>query len=137
LDGLRQRHKNSKKGEEIVGDNQINLPWPNKLLSPNARIHWAKKAKAAKAAKQVGHLCALESKVAIDWEGEIHLWITFYPPDRRARDDDNLIASFKNYRDGIAQALGVDDKRFRTHPWLSDQPIKNGVVIVKITQGIT
>jgi hypothetical protein len=117
--------------------NQIQLPWPNKDLSPNARIHWAKKAKAAKAAKQVGHLCALESKIAVDWEGEIHLWITFYPPDRRARDDDNLIASFKNYRDGIAQALGVDDKRFRTHPWLSDQPIKNGVVIVKITQGIT
>ena len=116
---------------------EINLPWPNKDLSPNARIHWAKKSKLAKAAKRVGHLCALESKAAIDWEGEIHLWITFYPPDRRARDDDNLIASFKNYRDGIAQALGVDDKRFRTRPWLSDQVVKNGMVVVKITQGIT
>lgn len=115
----------------------INLPWPNKLLSPNARVHWAAKSKAAKAAKKVGHLCALESKVKIDWEGEIHLWITFYPPDRRSRDDDNLIATFKNYRDGIAQALGVDDKRFRIHPWLSDEVVKNGQVVVKLTQGIT
>ena len=113
----------------------INLPWPNKILSPNARPHWAAKAKAAKAAKKVGYVCALESKVRVDWEGQIHLWITFYPPDRRSRDDDNLIAAFKNYRDGIAQALGVDDKRFRCHPWVSDEVVKNGCVKVKITKG--
>ena len=27
----------------------IDLPWPPKELSPNARVHWTKKAKAAKA----------------------------------------------------------------------------------------
>ena len=32
--------------------NQINLPWPPRELSPNARVHWAKKAKAAKAYKK-------------------------------------------------------------------------------------
>lgn len=116
---------------------QIQLPWPNSDLSPNKRIHWAQKAKAAKAAKRVGHLCALESKATIDWEGEIHLWITFYPPDRRVRDDDNCIGAFKHYRDGIAQALGVNDSRFRMHPWLSDEVVKHGAVVVKITQGIT
>ncbi len=113
----------------------INLPWPNKILSPNARPHWSAKAKAAKAAKKVGYVCTLESKVRIDWEGEIHLWITFSPPDRRIRDDDNLISSFKHYRDGIAQAFGVDDSRFRCHPWVSDEVVKNGCVQVKITQG--
>jgi crossover junction endodeoxyribonuclease RusA len=115
----------------------ITLPWPNKLLSPNSRVHYIVKSKAAKAAKKVGHLCTLESKVRIDWDGEIHLWITFYPPDKRSRDDDNLIGSFKHYRDGIAQALGIDDKRFRTHPFVSDQVSKNGMVIVKLTQVIT
>jgi hypothetical protein len=27
----------------------LHLPWPPKELSPNARVHWAKKSKAAKA----------------------------------------------------------------------------------------
>lgn len=114
----------------------IILPWPDRTLSPNTRAHWAVKSKAAKGARKVGYYCALESKVQVDWEGEIHLWITFYPPDRRNRDDDNLIASFKNYRDGIADALGVNDKRFRCHPYLSDETRKNGAVEVKLTKCI-
>ena len=32
---------------------------------------------------------------------------------RRRRDDDNLAASCKAYRDGIADALGIDDFRLR------------------------
>ena len=59
--------------------------------------------------------------VAPETEGRLHLWIDFYPPDRRARDDDNMIASFKSGRDGIADALGIDDKRFICHPFVSDQ----------------
>lgn len=114
----------------------ILLPWPNKVLSPNARVHYMVKSKAAKAARKAAHLCTLASKAKVDWEGEIHLWITFCPPDRRARDDDNLIASFKNYRDGIADALGIDDKRFRMHPWLSDEVVKFGEVRVKLSKGI-
>lgn len=51
----------------------------------------------------------------------IALWLDFYPPDRRARDDDNMIASFKAGRDGIALALGINDKRFITHPMVMDQ----------------
>ena len=35
------------------------------------------------------------------------LYLTFYPPDKRKRDDDNMISSFKAGRDGIAQALGL------------------------------
>ncbi|WP_148649262.1 RusA family crossover junction endodeoxyribonuclease [Novosphingobium barchaimii] len=45
--------------------------------------------------------------------GSIEMTVTFYPPDRRHRDDDNMIASFKAARDGIADALGVDDRKFR------------------------
>lgn len=44
-----------------------------------------------------------------------------------------MIASFKNGRDGLAQALGVDDKRFRIHPYVSDQV--GGMVKIRLSPG--
>ena len=113
----------------------ITLPWPDKALSPNARCHWRAKAAAAKAYRKACWAITLRSGFKVDWEGEAHLWITFYPPDKRARDDDNLIASFKSGRDGVADALGIDDKRFRSCPWVSDKVRKGGCVEVVITPG--
>jgi len=112
---------------------ELVLGWPPRDLSPNARCHWAKKAKAAKAYRKACWALTKEAGIRIDWQGEIHLWITFFPPDRRSRDDDNLIASFKNGRDGVAEALGIDDKRFRIHPWVSNQV--GGVVKIKFSTG--
>ena len=112
------------------------LPFPPSILSPNVRAHWAAKSKAAKAYRTE---CAWLTKAAglrVDWDGVVHAWITFCPPDRRHRDDDNLIAAFKSGRDGIADALGIDDKRFRIHPWLSDETRKGGVVKVRLSKGI-
>lgn len=109
---------------------KIICPWPDKRLSPNARVHWAQKSKAAKAARHAGYFAAKEAKARIDWEGAVHAFITFYPPDRRHRDDDNLVASFKNYRDGIADALGIDDKRIRIHPVVADEIRTGGAVEV-------
>jgi crossover junction endodeoxyribonuclease RusA len=100
---------------------QVILPWPPKELSPNKRIHWAQKSKIAKQYRHACHMLTKQSGIAVDWDGDIHMAITFYPPDRRRRDDDNAIASFKAGRDGMADALGVDDKRFRTHPWIADE----------------
>lgn len=77
----------------------------------------------------------MQSGIQIDWEGIAHLWMTFYPPDKRHRDDDNLIASFKSGRDGMAEAIGIDDKRFRLHPFVSDVTKPGGTVEVTITQG--
>lgn len=113
----------------------IMLPWPPSILSPNARAHWSAKSKAAKAYRT---LCGWHTKsgnVVIDWEGTVHMWITFYPPDKRHRDDDNCVSSFKNGRDGIADALGINDKRFRIHPWLSTETVKGGAVRVAFTNG--
>ncbi len=112
------------------------LPWPPSILSPNSRAHWAVKSKAAASYRTA---CAWETKAAkikIDWDGMVHLWITFYAPDKRHRDDDNLVAQFKNGRDGVADALGINDKRFRIHPWLSTDVVKNGSVKVRFTAGI-
>lgn len=117
---------------------EIIFPWPPKELNPNSRTHWAAKAKAAKAYRATG---AALTRVALfpvcpDFgEGKIHLWIDFFPPDKRLRDDDNCYHSCKNLRDGIADALGVNDRRFVSHPFLRDDVIKGGAVRVRITAG--
>jgi len=112
----------------------INLPWPPKELSPNARVFWAKKSKIAKKYRLDCKLLSV-NKITLPESEKLHLWITFYPPDKRKRDDDNLIASFKSGRDGVADALKVDDSRFITHPFVSDCVVKGGCVSIKITSG--
>jgi crossover junction endodeoxyribonuclease RusA len=112
----------------------IVLPWVSKELSPNARVHWAKKAKASKKCRETAFYATKKSGIMVNFEGTIHVWIDFYPPDKRNRDDDNVTAAFKPYRDGIADALSVDDKRFRMHPFLRHGEVrKGGVIIVSIT----
>jgi len=119
---------------------ELVLPWPSRKLHPNARLHWRAKAAATKAARSDACLLA----VAAGWsnlrfrlpEGRLHLWIDFDPPDRRKRDDDGLLAAFKAYRDGIADALGIDDSRFISHPMLTDTKHPGGRVRVRITGGV-
>lgn len=112
---------------------KITLPWPPKELSPNARSHWAKKAKFVKAYRQECFVIARNAGLVATWGGPIHLWVTFYPPDRRRRDDDNVYASFKAARDALADAMGVDDNRFRYRPFLHDEVRPGGEVVVSIT----
>lgn len=112
---------------------ELTLPWPPSALSPNARLHWSKIAKAKKAYRKACYVLALEAGLrGVDWEGDIHFWIDFYPPDKRQRDDDNMIAAFKSGRDGLADALGVDDKRFRIHPYVKNEI--GGIVKIRISQ---
>jgi crossover junction endodeoxyribonuclease RusA len=60
---------------------------------------------------------------------EVHL--VFYPPDRRNRDDDNMLASMKAGLDGLADALKVDDSNFRVTFDISDDI--GGMVKVSVT----
>lgn len=114
---------------------QIQLPWPSRDLSPNGRCHWAKKAKAIKAAKEQAYWLTKEEKASITWEGVIHLLIEFYAPTRRRYDLDNALASMKAQLDGIALALGVDDSRFALHLHRGDTT--GGYVLVTIMESIT
>lgn len=95
--------------------NEVTLPWPLKALNPNARVHWSVKAKAAKEYRHACHMLARAARLQAPESEVIHLHLDFYPPTRRARDDDNVVAMFKSGRDGIADALGINDSRFRTH----------------------
>ena len=117
---------------------RVELPWPDKKLSPNARQHWAVTAKVKKFARHDARVLtkAAIGRAFIDGElpelgDKVPVKVTFYPPDRRRRDDDNMVGSFKAYRDGIADALGVDDRCFRPHYFFEDAD-KPGRVVVEI-----
>lgn len=115
---------------------ELHLPWPDRRLHPNARVHWAKKGEAAREARHMAKLLTLEAGWhRLQWpEGRLHLWLTFQPPNlSRRRDDDGLLASMKPARDGIADAIGIDDHRFVSHPFLSDETHPGGRVVVRIT----
>ena len=117
---------------------ELVLDWPARTLHPNARVHWAKRATAAKLARLVSHDKTQQAgwpRVALP-DGRLHLWIDFYPPDHRKRDDDGLLASFKPARDGIADALGIDDNRFVSHPYVHNEVRRGGEVRVRITGGV-
>ena len=114
---------------------EVTLPWPPKELNPNSRMHYMRLSTFKRKYRNTCHLLAKQSGVSIDWFGDIHLWIDFYPPDRRHRDDDNIIAAFKAGRDGLADALGVDDKRFRIHAWVKSEPVRGGMVKIRLTPG--
>lgn len=114
--------------------NEVTLPWPPKECNPNARVHWSKRAKAAKAYRHACWTLALAAGLRIpEGDGAIHVFLDFYPPNRRPRDDDNLTAAFKSGRDGLADALKVDDKHFICHPYLREEV--GGMVKVRITKG--
>lgn len=113
----------------------IEFPWPDKALSPNARVHWAVRSDASRVAREMGHYTA----IAGGWHraelppGRLHLWITFHPPTRRMPDDDNMLARVKPYRDGIADAMRINDRRFVSHPFVSEKTAAGGSVVMRIT----
>jgi crossover junction endodeoxyribonuclease RusA len=109
----------------------IELPWPPAQLSPNARVHWAKRSKVAKRYRSDCYLLTKAAKVQAP-AGQIAFGMLFCPPDRRSYDDDNLVARMKHGRDGVADALGVDDRNFVTTFRVGD-PVKGGAVRITIS----
>jgi len=58
--------------------------------------------------------------------------VTIHPKTAHAIDDDNARASLKAYQDGLALALGVDDKQFKAPTLTFGEPIKGGLVRIEI-----
>jgi crossover junction endodeoxyribonuclease RusA len=111
----------------------IDLPWPDKILSPNARVHWAPKAKASRAARETAWALVRQTYVHAPSWARVAVSYTFCPPDKRRRDRDNLIASMKAATDGIADALEIDDSKFET-TYRMGAPVKGGAVLVTISE---
>ena len=119
---------------------QVTLPWPPRALSPNVRVHWAQKAKAAKAYRNACGMVTLaayqqakKNGLRIDPDRAVRLEIEFIPPNRRAYDRDNLIAWIKSGLDGVADALSINDRMFRLDS-ISVVEELAGMVRVGVTQ---
>jgi len=95
----------------------IDLPWPPRELSPNARVHRMQRARVARQYRQdcawatveaMGgiHRCPRVTGTALELVAEFRM------PDRRWRDADNLLASIKPAIDGVCDATGINDRAF-------------------------
>ena len=112
---------------------RVTLPWPPKELSPNARLHWAKLAKAKKAYRAE---CALQARiqgVGPAKAQKLHLALVFYPPTRRAFDLDNALARMKSGLDGLATVLGIDDSQWSLS--IAKADTVGGMVKVEVRHG--
>lgn len=90
----------------------ITLPFPPASLSGHAKGHWRDKHKATKQWRELAHALTLKAGTPdLPDTGDILLHIRFVPPDRRG-DRQNYPNRLKAALDGIADAWGVNDKRF-------------------------
>lgn len=89
----------------------ITLDLPPRVLSPNVRAHWATVAMAKKKYRHAAEV--LTRAAGVIEMGRCTMGLAFYVRDRRglAQDSDNLIASMKAARDGIADAGVVANDR--------------------------
>src|SRR5690242_15246085 len=116
----------------------VTLPLPDPLLTLNVRMHWA--AKAREVARQrydarIGTYAQLPEYLPawVTVGGRIRLDVEVRPRPRMKRlDDDNCWAALKSYRDGIADALLVDDRVFviGTLTWARE---RTGELVVTLT----
>ena len=111
----------------------IELPWPPRPLSPNARVHWREKNSIGKKYEEAAHWATLAAgyRDLTHYTG-LMLHIVFHPPSARRADIDNMLASIKKGIDGISKATGVDDAKFEITMKRS-APIKGGKVSIAIT----
>jgi crossover junction endodeoxyribonuclease RusA len=94
------------------------------------------KARVIKAARR--EACILAQQAALHRLGAVSakLEFEFYPPLRsRATDVHNMPATMKASIDGIADAMGVDDKVFQQPKWPDTLGAKSnpGHVLVRVT----
>ena len=74
----------------------------------NTREHWATKAKRAKGQRKMAGM-GLSMSLMFEGKHELPLAISFTRVGKKALDSDNLQSSMKAVRDGVADALGIND----------------------------
>lgn len=89
----------------------IVLPFPPASLSGHNSGSWRGKSATVKHYRDGAHWATLASRPQVPDAGDIPIRFTFYPPDNRG-DRCNYPNRLKPQIDGIAKALGVNDKRF-------------------------
>lgn len=116
----------------------VRLPWPDPGLSPNARLHRMAVASLKRKAKSDAHACALADlglagRAELQGASALDVTVTFHRPIQPGPklDDDNAIGRLKSARDGIAQAIGVNDRLWRVSYRVAE-PVRGGCVLVAL-----
>ena len=107
------------------------LPWPDKPLHANGGAHWSIKAKATKSARNAAWAVAREAPAVGKWPNAT-LLVEWWPPHRRF-DTHNFPTCVKAYIDGIADAMGCDDKGFSVgYPAVIAGVKKPGQIVIHV-----
>jgi crossover junction endodeoxyribonuclease RusA len=104
------------------------LPWPPSSLSGHNKGSWHARSGIIAKHREWARNATLAARIAVPPEGDIHLVVGFYPPNRRS-DRANFANRMKPYFDGIADALKVNDRRF-VPSYQFGEPVKGGRVVV-------
>ena len=124
---------------------RLDLPWPPRGLSPNARLNMFSKNNLFQKTKRgavtecrramitagIGSITPKGGKSRRDG-GRLNLTLICTPPLLRYRDEDNLIATCKAVFDGIAEAAQIDDClfHFREQAWMPPDPARKGALTI-------
>ena len=108
----------------------IVLPFPPASLSGHAKGHWRSKSGPTAKHREWARRATQAAAPIVPALGDIRINVRFIPPDRRG-DRTNFANRMKPYFDGIADALGVNDRRF-VPSYDFAEPEKPGRVIVTV-----
>jgi len=112
----------------------IELPWPDKALTPHAKGGKWPKIRATKEARNLAWAVAMESP-RIKTVPDAVIFVEYWPKAFRG-DVHNQHGRCKAYIDGIADAMGCDDRGFRVHfpsVWAGKDP--KGKVVFRVVGG--
>lgn len=116
---------------------QITLPFPAGQLMPNRAksLDWHTRAEYAKTYRMCGRVEMLNALQENHWlmdGSEFSLHLTFNEPNKRIRDLDGMLSAMKAGIDGMADALGINDRQFVVIHLRRGDIVKGGSVGVKI-----
>ena len=116
---------------------KLELSYPDMALMPNRKNgrHWGATKGAKDAAFNEAFYRTKMVATGIKFNNDsIALTITFTQKDKRIRDLDNLLAASKPYIDGVALALGINDKQFNPITIKREYNKLNSSTIFELTQ---
>lgn len=112
----------------------LTFPFPNSKLSGNSRKAHRYLTRERQAARELGYWTAIEAKLSFSGAKPLEFYMLICPPDRRRRDDDNVLSAFKSTRDGIFQALCLDDSLIRRTVLERGDVEPGGAVYVELSE---
>lgn len=113
---------------------RIRFPFPDRKLSANSRIDRRFVTKERETAREIGFWLVKDAGWEFSGKKPLELKLIVCPPDKRRRDDDNIISAFKSYRDGMFKALGLDDSLVKRTIIERSDVEKDGAIYVNLSE---